>query len=115
MQLFMQHKEMARPSRKIDMALATRLRGQMRERGWTGSDVAKLIDVDKGTISRALGTNSFSPALHSRLLALLEPERADGTSELLHKSLHILRLSDKLRRDAEAMIAKALDLIRQKD
>lgn len=104
---------MARPSRIADQDLAERLREQMHSHGWTGSDVARMLRVDKGTVSRALSSSSFSLALRPRVAMLIDPAGQSSISELLHNSLHKLRLADKLRRDAEVMISTALDLSQQ--
>lgn len=104
---------MARPTRVRDQDLADRLREQMRIRSWTGSDVAQMLGVNKATISRTLSSNSFSPALRPHVAMLIAPEEQSSVHDLLHKSLHKLKLSDIFRRDAEVMISKALDLTRQ--
>ena len=113
MQLFMQHKFMGRPSRISDQDLADSLRARMLSHDWNSSDVARILNINKATISRALSSNSFSPALRPRVAALIGHMGKDSISELLHKSLHKLRLSDTLRREAEVMISEALDLTRQ--
>lgn len=104
---------MARPNRVRDQDLADRLREQMRIRGWTGSDVAQMLGVNKGTISRALSSSSFSPALRPHVAMLVDSEEQSSVADLLQKSLHKLKMSDIFRRDAEVMISKALDLTRQ--
>jgi|GEM_PF-3221216 len=85
----------------------------MHDRGWSGTTVARLLGVNKGTISRSLGSNSFSPPLRVRVALLLDPVSQAPVDELLQESLHKLRLSDMMRSDAEMLIASALDLIRQ--
>lgn len=75
--------------------------------------VARLLGVNKGTISRSLGSSSFSPPLRARVALLLDPVSQVPVSELLHESLHKLQLSSTMRSDAEMLIARALDLIRQ--
>jgi hypothetical protein len=104
---------MGRPKNLADADLADRLRRFMRERSWTGSDVAVALLVHKSTISRALDRGTFSPALRPHVASLIAGGDGEDVGNLLQESLRILAVSDRLKLDAEAMIARALDLARQ--
>ena len=104
---------MGRPKSVADADLADRLRRYMRDRSWTGSDVAVALKVDKSTVSRALNRGAFSPSLKPHVASLIAETDSKNVVRLLQESLRILSASDKLRLEAEAMIARALDLARQ--
>lgn len=101
---------MGRPSRIHDGRLVERLRLHMAERGYTLSEVANAVGFDKSTLSRSLSKGAFSRSLRGAVAELLgEDGEADTTAKLLLKSLRLLSLSDRMRQDAERMIAEALD------
>lgn len=101
---------MARPTRTRNPDLARDLRTHMAERGYSTADIGAATGVDKATISRSLKKGAFSDKLATRLSSLLTKAPAQQTPErLLQESLRLLRVSDKLRADAERMIAQALD------
>ena len=69
-----------------------------------------MVGADKGTISRALSTMTFSRSLAARISHLVSPSGTTAPiSELLQKSLRLLSMSDRLRQDAERMLSQALD------
>lgn len=106
---------MGRPKRIADPVLSKRLHAYMQDRALTGTDMAAMLQVDKATISRAIADAAFSSALRFQITLLIDPVASEAPHKLLHKSLHLLSISDRLRQDAEAMISKALDLSRQKE
>lgn len=112
--LFCNNKLMGRPAKRLDEKLHLELRSYMDLHGLTSTEVAAMVGVDKGTISRALSTMTFSRSLATRIVRLVSPSSATKPiSKLLHKSLHLLSISDRLRQDAERMLSQALDLTTQ--
>lgn len=101
---------MGRPAKSLDSDLADQLRQHMLAHGKSTAAIGAELGVHKATISRSLKQNSFSHEVRARVAAhlanLLDTE---GPHEALRKALHLLSMSDKLRSDAERMIAKALD------
>jgi len=76
--------------------------------------VATSIDFSRATLHRALQTGTFSRALKVAVHAFVgATNETKSPQELLQQSLHLLELSDKLRRDAERMISLALDQLGQ--
>lgn len=104
---------MGRSRRIIDADLTSDLRRYMGDRSWSGADVANALHVHKSTISRALSEGAYSPVLRHRVTALVAESHESDVKTLLRESLRILAISDKLRGDAGAMIARALDLADQ--
>jgi hypothetical protein len=114
MQEFLQQFRMGRPARIFDEHLHEALRSYMKMYGRTVTEVAAMVSADKGTISRALSTRTFSRSLATRIASLIAPTTdAMSVKVLLQKSLHLLTMSDRLRRDAERMLSQALDLTTQ--
>lgn len=100
---------MGRPAKIFDKDLAEQLRQHMAARGLSTADIGLTLGVDKATISRSLKDNSFSRQLRTRVAAHLGSSLPPKASEdLLQEALHLLRKSDKLRLDAERLIAEAL-------
>ena len=82
----------------------------MKQRGLSGTDIAAALAVDKATISRSLSTKAFSQTLRWRVADLIRrPVDPRTTERLLQDALRLLRTSDRLRANAERMIAEALD------
>jgi len=82
----------------------------MSEHGLTLTDAATAVEVDKSTLSRSLKNGAFSRSLRGAVATLVcSDEGAVTTVGLLHKSLRLLSLSDRVRRHAERMIVEALD------
>lgn len=103
---------MGRPARVHDKDLAEQIRSHLSERGLTLTEAATAIGVDKSTLSRSLKNSAFSHSLRGAVATLIrDDEGTTSAATLLHKSLHLLNLSDKMRQDAERMIAEALDRI----
>ena len=101
---------MGRPSRIHDQALSEDLRLTMRTRGISVAQVALAIDFSRATVHRALQSGSFSRSLRAAVYTFIDvPAGEKSPHELLQKSLHLLELSDRLRRDAERMISLVLD------
>lgn len=101
---------MGRPSRQSDILLRDELRDIIAVRKLSVGEVAVTIGFSRSTLHRALQTGSFSRALKAAAHAFIgKSEKPLSSQQLLHKSLHLLELSDKLRRDAERMISLALD------
>jgi hypothetical protein len=74
------------------------------------AQVATTVGFSRATLHRALQTGSFSRPLKIAVNAFVGATGKTGSSQdLLQKSLQLLELSDKLRRDAERMISLALD------
>lgn len=103
---------MGRPARVHDRDLAEQLRSHLREHGLTLTEAAAAIGVDKSTLSRSLKNSAFSHSLRGAVATLIRDDEGITTAtKLLHKSLHLLNLSDRIRQNAERMIAEALDRI----
>lgn len=101
---------MGRPARLDDQHLRERLRSAMTSRGMSASDVAKVLGVSRATVHRALQTGTFSRPVQLAAAGFVGSSTTDRHLQgLLQESLHLLGLSDKLRKEAERMIFLALD------
>lgn len=101
---------MGRPARIQDNDLVARLRSHMRERGHTLTEVSKEVGFNKSTLSRALKNGAFSRPLRRAVGDLVgDKGKIQSTADLLQESLRLLGHSDRMRQDAERMIAEALD------
>lgn len=103
---------MGRPARIHDGDLVDKLRLHLSTHDLTLTDAAKAVGVDKSTLSRSLKNGAFSRSLRGAVANLVGNDECVATTvDLLHRSLHLLSLSDRMRQDAERMIAAALDRI----